>query len=421
MRRERPILRAVLTVFLPFAGGYFLSYLFRSVNAVIAGRLTADLGLEPGALGVLTAAYFLAFALFQLPLGALLDRFGPRRVQAVLLLVAALGAFVFSRAAGEPGLILGRALIGLGMAGGLMGALKAITLWFPRARWPLVNGCFLAMGGLGAVAATAPVELALEFLDWRGLFAGLAGATVLVAALIFLIVPERRDVPRAGGLTETLAGLRHVYTDGLFWSVAPLVMTTIGTAMALQSLWAGPWLAHVGGLPEAGVAARLFVMASALTVGFVLGGLLGDLAGRTGIPLTWVLGAGAAAFMGLQGVLVLELAPRAYWPWVIFGLTSNLGTLVYPLLSQHFPLAYSGRANAALNLLIFLSAFTLQAAIGWALELWPTTAAGAPPPDAYAWVFASLLGLECVALLWFLLAPWRRHAERTSLARGGQA
>lgn len=416
---ENALLRAVLTVFLPFAGGYFLSYLYRSVNAVIAGRLTADLGLEPGALGVLTAAYFLAFALFQLPLGVLLDRFGPRRVQAALLLVAAAGALVFSQAAGESGLILGRALIGLGVAGGLMGALKAITLWFPQARWPFVNGCFLAMGGLGAIAATAPVEWALGFTDWRGLFLGLAAATLLVAALIFLIVPERRDAPAAGGLGEAIAGLRHVYADGLFWSVAPLVMTTIGTAMALQSLWAGPWLAHVAGLPDGGVAARLLVMAAALTVGFVIGGLLGDLAGRARIPLTWLVGGGAALFLALQLVLILELAPQAYWPWIVFGLTSNLGTLVYPLLSQHFPLAYAGRANTALNLLIFLSAFALQAAVGWALELWTPRVGGVPPAEAYGTVFAGLLALELAAFVWFIMAPARRTAERTTLAGAG--
>jgi nitrate/nitrite transporter NarK len=410
------ILRAVLTVFLPFAGGYFLSYLYRSVNAVIAGRLTGDLGLTAGELGLLTAAYFLPFALFQVPLGVLLDRYGPRRVQAGLLLVAAAGAAVFAAGQDEAALIAGRALIGLGVAGGLMAAFKAITLWFPRPRWPFVNGCFLAMGGLGAIAATTPVEWALGFTDWRGLFAILAGLTVLAAAVIFLVVPERADAPASTTLAEALAGVRHVYADGLFWSVAPLMIAATGTAVALQSLWLGPWLTDVAGLSEAQTASRLFVMALALTVGFVLGGLAGDLAGRAGIPLTWLVGGGAAAFMGLQLCLVLEVAPQAWWPWVWFGLTSNLGTLVYPILSQHFPLAYSGRANTALNMLLFGTAFGLQWAIGWALELWPATDAGHPPARAYAAVFAVLLCAQAVCLLWFVAAPARRRAERRQQA-----
>ena len=181
-------------VLLPFACGYFMSYLFRSVNAVIAPNLQRDLGIGAGDLGTLTAAYFIAFAAFQLPLGILLDRFGPRRVQAVLLLSAALGAVVFAVGSGLSHLIIGRALIGLGVAGGLMAAMKAIALWLPKERWALANGVFMTAGGLGALAATLPVELALEHAHWTMLFWGLAGLTVLASLTIFFVVPER---PRA--------------------------------------------------------------------------------------------------------------------------------------------------------------------------------------------------------------------------------
>ncbi len=404
--------RTLLSVFLPFAGGYFLSYLFRSVNAVIAGRLQADVGLSAGDLGLLTAAFFLAFGLFQLPLGVLLDRYGPRRVQAALLLAAALGALAFSLGEDKASLIAGRVLIGLGMAGGLMSGLKAVTLWFPRSRWAVVNGCFLAMGGLGAIAATAPVEAALGVTDWRGIFRILALLTVAAAATIFFVVPERPDAPAASSLGQVAAGLRRIYGDAFFWALAPMVFVTIGASMALQSLWAGPWLSDVAGLGEAAVATRLLIAAIALTCGFMIGGLVGDLAERAGLPLTWVVGAGTLAFMGAQALLVFEVAPRAYWPWIWFGLTSNLGTLAYPILSQHFPLTHSGRANTALNLLIFLSAFTVQTAIGWALEAWPQGAAGRPPAQAYAWVFGGLLALQAVSVAWFLLAPARRRGER---------
>ena len=148
----------LLRVFIPFALGYFLSYLFRTVNAVIAPDLVRDIGVDPASLGLLTSAYFLTFAAFQLPLGVLLDRYGPRRVEAVLLLFAAAGAFAFARAETLNGLLLGRALIGLGVSACLMAAFKAYTLWFPKEKWPLVNGFQMAAGGLGALAATAPVE-----------------------------------------------------------------------------------------------------------------------------------------------------------------------------------------------------------------------------------------------------------------------
>lgn len=120
--------RLLVRLFAPFAFGYFLSYLFRTVNAVIAPDLARDLGLQPASLGLLTAAYFLAFAAFQLPLGVLLDRFGPRRVEAGLLLVAAAGALVFARAESLGGLIAGRALIGFGVSSCLMAAFKGFAL-----------------------------------------------------------------------------------------------------------------------------------------------------------------------------------------------------------------------------------------------------------------------------------------------------
>jgi sugar phosphate permease len=180
-----------LRVFVPFAAGYFLSYLYRVVNAVIAPDLVGDLGIGPSALGLLTATYFIAFASSQLPLGVLLDRFGPRRMEAFLLLFAGLGAYLFSRSGSLVGLVVARAFIGFGVSACLMAAFKAFTLWFPKERWPLVNGFQMAAGGLGALAATAPVEAALQVTDWRGVFMVLAVFTLLVAVAVYTVVPEK--------------------------------------------------------------------------------------------------------------------------------------------------------------------------------------------------------------------------------------
>ena len=167
--------RVLLRLFLPFGLGYFLSYLYRTVNAVIAPNLVQDIGLDPANLGLLTASYFLSFAAFQLPLGVLLDRYGPRRVEAVLLLFAAAGAFIFAWAESLTGLIVGRALIGFGVSACLMAAFKAFTIWLPPERLPLANGIQMISGGIGALAATTPVEMALQLTDWRGVF-GTEGA-----------------------------------------------------------------------------------------------------------------------------------------------------------------------------------------------------------------------------------------------------
>ena len=177
-------------VFAPFATGYFLSFLYRSINALIAPDLIVELGATSSTLGLLTAGFFLGFAAMQLPLGIMLDRYGAARVQSVLLLVAALGAFMFAFAPNAATLIVARALIGVGCAGGLMAAFKAIIRWFPPNRLALVNGCYLAVGGLGAMAATKPAEAVLHLTDWRGLFVGLAVLTLFSATLIFLLAPR---------------------------------------------------------------------------------------------------------------------------------------------------------------------------------------------------------------------------------------
>ncbi len=395
--------RAVGTVFLPFAGGYYLSYLYRSVNAVIADRLTADLGLDPAALGLLSSAYFLTFAAFQIPLGLLLDRFGPRRVQALLLCFAALGAGLFAVGQGAGTLILGRALIGLGVAGGLMASFKAITLWFPKDRWPLVNGCFLAMGGLGAMSATTPVEALLGVTDWRGLFAGLAAVTVAVAATIFLVVPNMGRPAEVPSLREQLAGLATIFRDRLFWRLAPISMASMASNMSIQSLWAGPWLRDVAGFDSDRVAGYLFGLALSMTIGFVATGLVADRLAARGIGLMSVMGAGMALFSLSLGVIVMGLVPEALWPWVLFGLLGNATALAYPQLSRHFPLAFAGRANTALNLLVFLGAFGAQYAIGLVIDQWPSVD-GRSPAEAYTAAFAMVLAVQLAALAWFFWA-----------------
>ena len=165
-------------VFCPFAAGYFLSFFFRNVNAVISKDLSSEFALSPSDLGFLTSMYLLAFAAFQLPLGVLLDRYGPRRVVAALLCVAAAGALIFALARDVTMLSIGRALIGLGVSAGLMGAIKAFTLWFPLSRLAMLNGLYLAAGGIGGLSATAPAQALIEPLGWRGLFHVLSGLSV---------------------------------------------------------------------------------------------------------------------------------------------------------------------------------------------------------------------------------------------------
>jgi MFS family permease len=395
-------------VLLPFACGYFMSYLFRSVNAVIAPNLQRDLGIGAADLGTLTAAYFVSFSLFQLPLGILLDRFGPRRVQACLLLSAALGAVVFAVGSGLGHLVIGRALIGFGVAGGLMSAMKAIALWLPKDRWALANGVFMTAGGLGALAATLPVELALEHAHWTMLFWGLAGMTILASTLIFFVVPERQAGPAAtASLGEQLRDCGRFLTDARFWRIAPVSMMGMASGMSIQGLWAGPYLRDVGGLDRAAAAQVLFIIAAALTAGFTLTGIAADRLQRRGFPLSRTMVWGVALYAIVLAVIASGWTPTNPLLWIAFGILSNTTVLAYPILSGQFAPEQAGRINTLLNGVVFGFTFFAQAGMGWLIGLWPRAANGNYPLEAYQWTFGLALVLLLLGLAWYM-APRRK-------------
>jgi predicted MFS family arabinose efflux permease len=399
----------IARIFIPFALGYFLSYLYRVVNAVIAPELTADLGIGAADLGLLTSAYFLTFAAFQLPLGILLDRFGPRRTEAALLLFAALGAFLFSVADSTTDLVLARAMIGFGVSACLMGAFKAYAVWFPKEKLPLVNGFQMAAGGLGALAGTIPVEMALHVTDWRGVFAVLAGLTVLVAAAVFFVVPERDQGHGHEGLGDQIKGIVHIFTSPVFWRIAPLTVLSQAAFLSIQSLWSGPWLRDVGGFDRAGVAEGLFLIALTMVAGFIFLGSIAERLSRIGIRPVPVAVTGMSISLCAQVVLGMDWAAVPLAAWVAFAFFGTAGILPYAALSQHFPLNLAGRVNTALNLLVFVLAFTGQWGMGAIIEQWPASADGGYPMEGYRAAFLSVAALQAVALAWFFI--YRRRTE----------
>lgn len=399
--------RLIVCVFLPFAAGYYLSYLFRSINALISGQLSSELGLSAADVGLLTSVYFLVFAAAQIPIGMLLDRYGPRRVQSALLLAAAFGAAMFARSTGLLSLLTARALIGLGVAAALTAGLKAIVLWFPRERVASVNGYMIMLGALGAVSATAPAEIVVAWCGWRGLFDLLALATAGTAILIFVLVP---DISVAPSSASVAAGLRTVFTDRRFWKVAPLSAACIGSAWSLQGLWAASWLADVEGMGRAGVVAALFAMALVLSLSAGLLGNLADRLRRRGIGPETLLAMVAILFIAAQVALVLRLPVPAIMPWLVVALVGASTVLSFAIIAEYFPPELTGRANGALNVLHFSWGFLAQVGTGLALTCWPTQD-GHYPLAAYQAAFGLNLLLQAAALGWHLL-PYRETLSR---------
>lgn len=404
--------RLILTVFLPFGCGYYLSYLFRTVNAVISQNLATELSIGPADLGLLTSIYLIAFASSQFPLGVALDRYGPRRVSAALLPFAAAGAAVFAFAEEFELLLLGRALIGFGVSAALMGAFKANAVWFPADRIPLMNNLTGAFGAFGALSATRPVEMLLHIVEWRDIFAGLAVATVAASLCILLAVPEKKkDEPEKESFAGQFSGYREVMRDGFFWRVCLLYSLAYTAFVSYQTLWADPWLRDIAGLEQTARANYLFVMQIGFLIGLPVTGVFVDWLRRTRaqVQVVHVFGGGLLVMMGVQALLALGVTSHLGMIWGAFGLLSSANYLAYSILTAHFPETLTGRAITALNFFMFVAAFVGQWGIGGIIEAFPRQPDGGYAPLGHATALWVLIALQIAAFL-NLVRPERTRA-----------
>jgi sugar phosphate permease len=400
-------------VYFAFAAGYLLSYLLRTVNAVISPELTRELALSSGALGLLTSAYFIAFAAMQIPAGMLLDRYGPRRVEPALLLFCGIGTLAFALADGVTGLLIARALIGLGVAVNLMAPLKAISAWYPPERQASLASWIMAAGGVGALAATTPVELALRVTTWRGVFVVLCVFAFGIAAWIWWRVPDTQPATAGGGVAAQWAGVRAIFRNRRFWWIAPLGSFGMGSFMAIQGLWSVPWLMEVNGYDRATAAGHLLLMSAVILAGYVILGMLATRLARQGLHPRHLFAGGFALNAVALAAIVLQW-PGTYTWWALYGFGAAVNILGYPILGEGFPKELAGRASTALNLLMFVGSFAAQWGIGLIIDA--TRGLGQTGSEAgLRTAFAVVLTCHVLTYVWFL-AGWRRHAV-TRVAR----
>jgi MFS family permease len=372
--------------------------------------LVAEFGLDAAKVGLLASVYFLVFAGAQIPIGVLLDRFGPRRVQAVLLVMAAGGTSLFGTATGFSELLAGRALIGLGVAASLMAGLKAIVIWFPKERIALVNGCMIMLGSLGAVTATAPTDWMLEWVGWRSLFELLTLATVTIAGVVYFAVPEKVAVSASPTSPLRQLTVWSVFADARFLRLAPLSAACIGSSWALQSLWAAPWLTDVEGLDRPSLIKQLLIMALGLSFGALVLGVIADRLRKRGVTadvLSAVLG---GLFILAEFALVLRVPLPSLLPWCIVSVMGAATVLSYAMIAEYFPQELAARANGALNLVHFGWAFAIQYGVGLVVGQW-LPQDGHYPVVAYQMAFGLSAAFQAVALLWFAV-PWLRTWSR---------
>ena len=383
---------AIVAAFCTFAVAHVLSNLVRSANAVLAGDLSRDLVLGPADLGAMSSIYFLVFAAAQLPIGVALDRFGPRAVTATLMLVAAGGAATFAGANSLGVATVGRALIGLGTAAILMGALKAMASWTEPRHFAAWSGTLVAIGSTGSLLSAGPLSAWNATFGWRSAFVATAVALAVVAGAVALFGRAHTDPPRAGrsrsaravagGAGRQAAHAAHaapahahdddtpspwaIVRSGWFLSVAAMAVTSTGMIFAVQGLWAGPYL-DVGLGMNAREAGRVL---TALALGVTLGTVaLGWISLRVGLTSTTL----AASALCIVAQLVLALSPPARSgvvtaAFLVLGGTAAVSTLLFALVRARVPNHVTGRAITTINLFMFGGGFVYQRGIGAFLE-----------------------------------------------------
>ena len=403
-------LRQALPIFLAFAALYFFSALVRAVTATLAPVFSAELGLGASELGLLAGAYFLGFALMQLPLGRALDSYGPRRVLLAFVGVAVFGCIAFSIARSLPDLLFARFLIGVGVSACLMAPLTCFRHHFAPASQLQANSWMLMTGACGMLASTLPVQWLLPQLGWRGLFQLVALALVLAMLGVAWRVPRDAPVQRApaGHGAAERGGYRAVFGHPAFIRVAPLGFVVYGGMLAMQTLWIGPWLTQVVGDGADEAARGLFLVNLAMLVAYFAWGVGMPRLTRAGwagdrlIARSWPLSVGLLVLIVWRG----EQAGAGLW--ALWCVCTSVVALAQPALAQQFPAAQAGRALSAYNLVIFAGVFVLQWGLGLAIDALRATGVAAGPAHQVAF---GAFALACaVSFLWLQLCLRREGA-----------
>ena len=349
-------------VFLAFAAAYCLSALVRAIIATLSPVLSQEFSLQSRDLGLLAGGYFLGFAATQLPLGTWLDKHGPKRVIVCFLAVAVLGCLVFSIATSFSGLLVGRVLIGMGVSACLMAPLSGFRRWLDVPSLLRANSWMLMSGSLGMLASTLPVQWLLPLVGWRALFWGLAGLVFLAMLVIALVVPKwSLD---SGTTTDTAPGYAEIWKSRYFQKLSPLAFFNYGGLVAVQTLWAGPWMVKVAGYTPLEAATGLFYINAVMLLTFWSWGLINPYLAKAGWHTDRLLAWGVPFSLVALAANIVGGASTGWVGWALFCVASSVISLSQPSVGMAFKPALAGRALSAFNLVIFSGVFTVQWGIG---------------------------------------------------------
>ncbi len=407
--------RTAVVVFLAFAVAYFFSALIRAITATLSPTLTQEFSLNARDLGLLAGGYFLGFAVMQLPLGNWLDRHGPKKVILSFLAVAVAGCLAFSWATSFGGLLLARILCGAGLGACLMAPLTGYRRWFGANTQLRANSWMLMTGSMGMVASTLPVQWLMPLLGWRPLFWGLAGMMVLAMVAIAWQVPAWQTPLPAAGQAQPKRSYAEVWRHPYFRKMTPIGFFNYGGMVAIQTLWAVPWMIRVAGYAPVQAATGLFGLNMAMLVTFWTWGLVNPKLARRGIHVDRLIALGAPLSLLLLAIICFAGDALSSWSGVLLALfcvSSTFISLAQPAVGMAFPTELAGRALSAYNLVIFAGIFVVQWGIGLLID--SLQAFGWSPVRAFQGAMAVFLVLCVASYVYFLAAKSHNQASTAS-------
>jgi len=397
--------RTAIVVFLAFAFAYFFSALLRAITATLSPVLTLEFGLNARDLGLLAGGYFLGFSMTQLPMGAWLDRHGPRKVILSLLSVAVLGCLAFSLAGGFAALLGARVLVGAGVSACLMAPLTGNRRWLDASTQLRANSWMLMTGSLGMVASTLPVQWLMPLVGWRPLFWGLAAALVLAMVWIASVVPAWALAPAGGAAPGAEVSYAAVWRNPYFRRMTPIGFFSYGGLIAVQTLWAVPWMIKVTGYSSAQAATGLFWINVCMLCTFWTWGLVNPSLVRRGFSAERLIAWGLPSSFVLLAIIVIagkDLSTLATPAFALFCMSCSFVSLAQPAVGMAFPQALAGRALSAYNLVIFAGVFVVQWGIGLLIDAFK--AVGVGEPAAYQAAVSVFLACCVASYAYFLWA-----------------
>ncbi len=362
-----PIKKAVL-IFFVFACGYFLSGLLRAITATLSPLFTSEFNLNAGDLGLLAGGYFIGFASMQIPLGYLLDKYGPKKVLSILLLIAIVGTAASAFAQNFADLLIARILIGVGVSSCLMGSLIGYRMWYADEYLQRSNAWMLMVLSIGFVFSTWPVQVLLPIIGWRWIFGIIAILLLVVIILTLLFIPSWKN--NIGNVEEKKSGsLSDVWKNKFFQSTIPLGLFNYGGMVAIQTLWAGPWMVRVAGYTPLESAMGLFWINTTMLAAFFVFGYILPKITKLGFESMKLMKFGLPiSYLSLL-IIIISGENAGATHFTIYILTSIVLTLAQPAVALSFPTSLAGKSLTSFNLLIFVGTFIMQWGIGLTIDL----------------------------------------------------